>query len=87
MKLINIVLIATAAAVAAVLLNEMMRGANKTAPAAAIQGSVQPAAAKANVAGITSTNVYLENGVQIIEIRAKGGYSPLQTTAKAARQP
>ena len=83
MKLINIVLIATAAAVAAVLLNEMMRGANKTAPAAAIQGSVQPAAAKANVAGITSTNVYLENGVQIIEIRAKGGYSPLQTTAKA----
>ena len=83
MKLTNIVLIATAAAVAAVLVNEMMRGANKTAPAAAAHSSVQPSAAKANVAGITSTNVYLENGVQIIEIRAKGGYSPLQTTAKA----
>ena len=83
MKILNIALIAAAVVVAAVLGNELMQRASKSAPAATVQSSNQPSAAKANVAGVTSTNVYLEDGVQIIEIRAKGGYSPLQTTAKA----
>lgn len=30
-----------------------------------------------------TTNVQDENGIQIIEISAKGGYSPYETTAKA----
>ena len=30
-----------------------------------------------------TSNVYDENGIQIIEIAAKGGYSPYETTAKA----
>lgn len=32
---------------------------------------------------VAGGNVYIENGVQIIEIRAKGGYSPMKSVAKA----
>ena len=38
--------------------------------------------APANVAG-EGTNVSIVDGKQIIEINAKGGYSPLKSTAKA----
>lgn len=34
------------------------------------------------VAGVSS-NVHVENGVQVIEIMARGGYKPEMTTAKA----
>lgn len=32
---------------------------------------------------IPTSNVFDENGIQIIEVAAKGGYSPYETTAKA----
>lgn len=83
MKILNIALVGATVVVAAVMGNDILQRPNKSAPAAAIQSSNKPSGARANVAGITSANVYLEDGVQIIEITAKGGYSPLQTTAKA----
>jgi hypothetical protein len=83
MKLFNIALIAAAILVTGFLGNELMQRSGKATPVAAIQNTKQPSVARANVAGIESNNVYLEDGVQIIEIRAKGGYSPAQTTAKA----
>ncbi len=83
MKLLNIALIAAAILVAGVLGTELMQRSGKATPVAVIKAANQSSVARANVAGIASTNVYLEDGVQIIEIRAKGGYSPLRTTAKA----
>ena len=83
MKILNVSLVAAAVIVTAVLGNELVQRTGKATPVAAIQNTSQPSTARANVAGIASTNVYLEDGVQIIEIRAKGGYSPAQTTAKA----
>ena len=83
MKILNIALIGAAVVVAAVFGNELIQRAGKSAPAATPQSSSQPSVARASVAGGTSANVYLEEGVQVIEIRAKGGYSPEQTTAKA----
>lgn len=36
-----------------------------------------------NIKVITSDNVYLENGIQIVELKARGGYSPRQSVAQA----
>lgn len=83
MKSRNIALVVATAGVVAVIGNSLVQRNYAAAPALAVKNTNQPAAIRASVAGISSTNVYLEDGVQIIEIRAKGGYSPLLTTAKA----
>ncbi len=36
-----------------------------------------------NPQGVSTNNVYMENGKQIIEITAKGKYTPSRTSAKA----
>ena len=32
---------------------------------------------------VEASNVFMENGVQIVEIKAKGGYQPMKSIAKA----
>ena len=83
MKKLNIALVTAAVAVVAIAGNDLAQRDNRTGSVAAVQTSSKPVAIRASVAGISATNVYLEGGIQIIEIKAKGGYLPLQTTAKA----
>ncbi len=51
-------------------------------PVINVQAS-KPSAPRDSILGVLAKNVYLEDGVQIIEIKAKGGYTPAVTIAKA----
>ncbi len=75
MKVPTNALVAIAVVVAVVGGNKLLQQ-NRYPTAKAIAESSQ-------ISSIPTSNVFDENGIQIIEIAAKGGYSPYETTAKA----
>lgn len=75
MKIPTKALVAVAIAVAVVWGNKLLQQ-NRYPVARAVAQSSQ-------ISAVPTSNVYDENGIQIIEVAAKGGYSPYETTAKA----
>ncbi len=76
MKIAKNVLAATVAALVLFLGVQLLQGKTAKEVLPKLQN-----ASKTSIAA--SSNVYIEDGVQIIEIFAKGGYDPYETTAKA----
>lgn len=68
-------LVAIAIAVAVVWGNKLLQQNRFPAAKSPVQSS--------QISTVPTSNVFDENGIQIIEVTAKGGYSPYETKAKA----
>ena len=75
MKVPTNALVAIAVVVAVFWGNKLLQQNRYAAPKRIVQSS--------QISSEPTNNVYDENGIQIIEVTAKGGYSPDETTAKA----
>lgn len=82
MKIMKITMLAIAGIVTGVVGITQLQKSSSTQPAVKVEAS-KISAPRASIPGVSQENVYLEDGVQIIEIKAKGGYAPAVTTAKA----
>ncbi len=84
MKILNLTMLAAAGIVAGVFGVTQLQNTPIVQPVVKVEAST-PAAPRASIPGVSAQNVYLEDGVQVIEIIAKGGYAPAVTVAKAYR--
>lgn len=82
MKILNVAMLAAVGIVASVLGITQLQNKPIVHPVVKEEAS-KPVAPRASIPGVSAENVYLEDGVQVIEIKAKGGYTPAVTVAKA----
>ena len=79
---LNVKLIAAATLVIGIIGFATLQNFQNTQSAAKIE-TPSSSAPRSSIPGVLAENVYLEDGMQIIEVRAKGGYKPLLTSAKS----